>query len=148
MTTPVGCEIQDLAKLPFPGLQNFVTALAYHFCLNLPAAFSQPGNGLIEIPCTGSSVWSATWTPGGRRTKCSRRSGTFSTRKRIHRNPFRDSSQDLLSCFASLSVITAVVWALFCMAPGKLDEYHEHTIDAQGVPRGLSTGMGTLNHVA
>ena len=26
---------------------NFVPAVAYHFCLNLPAAFSQPKNGLI-----------------------------------------------------------------------------------------------------
>ena len=36
---------------PFPGLVNFVPAVAYHFCLNLPAAFSQPGNGLIAQPC-------------------------------------------------------------------------------------------------
>ena len=26
-----------------PGLVNFITAIAYHFCLNLPAAFAQPG---------------------------------------------------------------------------------------------------------
>ena len=25
------------------GLVNFVLALAYHFCLNFPAAFTQPG---------------------------------------------------------------------------------------------------------
>ena len=31
---------------PFPGLVNFAPAVAYHFCLNLPAAFSQPGNSL------------------------------------------------------------------------------------------------------
>ena len=37
-----------------PGLENFVPAIAYHFCLKLPAAFSQPGNGLIEIPCARS----------------------------------------------------------------------------------------------
>ena len=30
---------------------NFVPAVAYLFCLNLPAAFLQPGNSLIEIPC-------------------------------------------------------------------------------------------------
>ena len=35
---------------PFPGLVNFVPALAYLFCLNLPAAFSQPGNGLLRFP--------------------------------------------------------------------------------------------------
>ena len=29
----------------------FVPAVAYHICLNLPAAFSQPGNGLIVKPC-------------------------------------------------------------------------------------------------
>ena len=36
----------------FPGLVNFVPAVDDLFCLNLPAAFSQPGNGLREIPCT------------------------------------------------------------------------------------------------
>ena len=35
----------------FPGLVNFVPAVAYHFCLNLPAEFSQPGNSLTGIPC-------------------------------------------------------------------------------------------------
>ena len=38
---------------PFPGMVNFVPAVAYLFCLNLPAAFSQPGNGIIVKPCTG-----------------------------------------------------------------------------------------------
>ena len=31
------------AKRRAPGLANFVPAVAYHFCLALPAAFSQPG---------------------------------------------------------------------------------------------------------
>ena len=31
--------IQGLTIRPFPGLVNFVHAIAYHFCLNLPAAF-------------------------------------------------------------------------------------------------------------
>ena len=35
---------------------NFVPAVAYHFCLNLPAAFSQPRNGLIAKPCNGARV--------------------------------------------------------------------------------------------
>ena len=30
---------------------NFVPALAYHFCLNLPAAFTQPGARLLAEPC-------------------------------------------------------------------------------------------------
>ena len=34
-----------------PGLVNFFPALAYHFCLNLPAAFTQPGVRLIVEPC-------------------------------------------------------------------------------------------------
>ena len=34
---------------------NFVPAVAYHFCLNLPAAFSQPGARLILEPCTSIS---------------------------------------------------------------------------------------------
>ena len=35
----------------FPGLVNFVPADTYHLCLKLPAAFLQPGNGLIVKPC-------------------------------------------------------------------------------------------------
>ena len=38
---------------------NFVPALAYLFCLNLPAAHPQPGNGLIEIPCTSFIAYSS-----------------------------------------------------------------------------------------
>ena len=32
--------------------RNNYSAVAHLFCLNLPAAFSQPGNSLIEIPST------------------------------------------------------------------------------------------------
>ena len=35
------------AKRRAPGLVNFVTALAHHFCLALPAAFTQPGSHLF-----------------------------------------------------------------------------------------------------
>ena len=31
---------------------NFVTALAYHFCLALPVAFTQPGDHLLGEPCS------------------------------------------------------------------------------------------------
>ena len=34
---------------------SFVAALAYHFCLNLPAAFTQPGARLLVEPCTVKS---------------------------------------------------------------------------------------------
>ena len=30
-------------KVDSPGLVKLVSALAYHFCLNLPAAFTHPG---------------------------------------------------------------------------------------------------------
>ena len=30
---------------------NFVTAVAYHFYLNLPAAFTKPGQSLLVVPC-------------------------------------------------------------------------------------------------
>ena len=43
-------EVQGTSKRPFPGFVNSVPAVAYHFCLNLPEAFSQPGNGLLEVP--------------------------------------------------------------------------------------------------
>ena len=35
-----------------PRFGDLVTAVAFHFCLNLPAAFPQPGNSLIVQPCT------------------------------------------------------------------------------------------------
>ena len=34
-----------------PSLVNFVPALAYHFCLALPEAFTQPGDPLLAEPC-------------------------------------------------------------------------------------------------
>ena len=39
-----------------PGLVNFVPAVAYHFCLALPAAFTQPRVRLLAEPCTGRSL--------------------------------------------------------------------------------------------
>ena len=47
-----------------PGLVNFVPALAYHYCLNLPAAFTLPGAHLLVEPCTlltAQSVNVARW---------------------------------------------------------------------------------------
>ena len=44
--------VQGSPKESFPGLENFVTAVAYHLCLNLPATFSQPGNDSFGDPCT------------------------------------------------------------------------------------------------
>ena len=47
-----------------PGLLNFVPAVAYHFCLNMPAAFSQPGACLIVEPCICSTPkWMAYGLP-------------------------------------------------------------------------------------
>ena len=36
---------------------NCAPALAYHFCLNLPAAFTQPGARLLVEPCTMTRGW-------------------------------------------------------------------------------------------
>ena len=44
--------IQGSAKRLRPGLVNFVTAVAYHLCLALPAGFTQPGRSLFADPCT------------------------------------------------------------------------------------------------
>ena len=56
------------AKREVCGLVKFVLAVAYHFCLKLPALFSQPGNGLIVQPCTMSRKKAAAgvlcFTPG------------------------------------------------------------------------------------
>ena len=45
-------SLQGWTIRPFPGLVSLVPAVAYHFCLNLPAVFSQTGNGLVVKPCT------------------------------------------------------------------------------------------------
>ena len=50
-----GCQrfiVQSSAKRWFQGLVNFVSARAYHFCLALPAEFTQPGNHLLAELCT------------------------------------------------------------------------------------------------
>ena len=55
--------LQGSNVMPFPGLVNFVSAVAYHFSLNLIAAFSQPGNGLIVEPCIlySADTWHHIW---------------------------------------------------------------------------------------
>ena len=45
--------VQGSANPRTPGLVNFVIAVAYHFCLNLPRAFSQPGGRGLADPCMG-----------------------------------------------------------------------------------------------
>ena len=44
--------VQCPAKEWFPGCENFVLAVAYHFCLALPEKFSQPGDHSFAGPCT------------------------------------------------------------------------------------------------
>ena len=44
--------LQRWAKVDAPVLVNFVPAVAHHFCLNLPAAFSQPGASNLANLCT------------------------------------------------------------------------------------------------
>ena len=53
-----GMKIQGISTRPFPGLVNLVPAVAYQFCLNLPAAFSQPRNGFKRFPVEGDRVTS------------------------------------------------------------------------------------------
>ena len=40
------------AKIGAPGLVNFITAVAYHFCLKLPAVFTQPVSLTLADLCT------------------------------------------------------------------------------------------------
>ena len=47
--------IHGSAKRRPPGLVNSVPALAYHFCLSLLAAFTQPGDHLLAEPCTSEN---------------------------------------------------------------------------------------------
>ena len=49
-----GClrvQVQRSAKVGAPGLVNFITAVAYHFCPSLPAAFTQPGASTLADLC-------------------------------------------------------------------------------------------------
>ena len=46
----------DLLKLIFPGLGNFVPAVAHHFCLNWPAAFTQPGASTLAESVLPKSI--------------------------------------------------------------------------------------------
>ena len=45
-------NVQILAKVGAPGLVNFNTAIAYHVCLSLPSAFTQPGALSLADLCT------------------------------------------------------------------------------------------------
>ena len=45
-------DVQGPAKRRPPGLVNPITALAYHFCLALHAAFTQPEDHLLADSCT------------------------------------------------------------------------------------------------
>ena len=61
LKTALGRQVQGSTNRRAPVLVNFVPALDYH-CLNLPAAFTQPGARLLVQPCTFSIM-----IPGYRR---------------------------------------------------------------------------------
>ena len=44
------------AKFGAPGLVNFVSAVAYHLCPSLAAAFTQPGASTLAYLCTVRNV--------------------------------------------------------------------------------------------
>ena len=48
--------VQSSAKRLRPGLVNFVSVVAYHSCLSLPAAFAQPIRSLLADPCTRYAI--------------------------------------------------------------------------------------------
>ena len=49
-------KLQGSINRRAPGSVNFVLALAYHFWLNLPAAFTQPGACPLVEPCTALHI--------------------------------------------------------------------------------------------
>ena len=51
--------VQRSAKVGAPGLVNFITAVAYHFCPSLPAAFTQPGASTLADLC----IWTTFPSP-------------------------------------------------------------------------------------
>ena len=44
-------KVDKLATVGAPGLVNFITAVAYHFCPGLLAAFTQPGASTLSDLC-------------------------------------------------------------------------------------------------
>ena len=50
-----GCQVEPAgtAKMWSLGLVNFITALDYHFCLALPAAFTKPRDHFLAEFCKG-----------------------------------------------------------------------------------------------
>ena len=54
----LGCvNMYGLAKRQALGSVNFVTALAFHFCLALRAPFTQPGDHRLAEPCIICVTW-------------------------------------------------------------------------------------------
>ena len=51
--------LQGWAKRRTPGLENFDPAVAYHFCLNLPEKYSQPGDYFLAQPCISPTLHAA-----------------------------------------------------------------------------------------
>ena len=49
------CQVQSSAEMRVLGLVNFIPALAYQFCLALPAALTQPGDHLLSERCKSPS---------------------------------------------------------------------------------------------
>ena len=55
-------NLLSLVSLGAPRLVNFVPAIAYYFCLSLPAGFSQPG---ARLKCTPQIVYRVVICPRG-----------------------------------------------------------------------------------
>ena len=47
-----GVKVHTSAEVGVPGLVNFITAVAYHLCPSLSAAFTQPGASTLADLCT------------------------------------------------------------------------------------------------
>ena len=75
--------IQGWAKVLFQGLVNFVPAVAYQFCLNLPAAFTQPGNGNLAHPCNLKRAFERVLLQDGAGAAVLRQNSSQNTRGRM-----------------------------------------------------------------
>ena len=81
------CIIQGSTTRRALGLVNFVPALAYHFCLNLPAALSQPGARLLVEPCTWHDLRHGEYTSTKGEREEGRREGRKEGESRPHATP-------------------------------------------------------------
>ena len=108
-------KIQRWGKFFVRGLVKFVLAVAYHFCLSLPATFSQPRTNKFSHLCSGSNRGIPTFI--------------FGTRE-LH-----------VDCFLNLSGVRRTKWILLKARQGLSQD---HSLSDNDISRWKSSLRGEV----